>query len=188
MSADSTFFSIPHLFKVYLEPWNSNQPLPNTDEIKNLQSTGLRLVNETKELENTCLFKLRQIEIDAKPIVDYLKLQSQKIDLVLQFMLEQEMHHGDLYSGVKFGGGGFSIKSATAFAERAHFKATLFIKDELICVLCIAEVNKCKKGEVDPYYSVNFNFKVIQTNDIEQLVQASLRVQQKQLHNHKKSV
>lgn len=180
MTKDNTYFSVHHPFVVYLEPWDNTQAFPNADELREFQSTGLRLVNDVKLLEADCLFHLRQMEIDAKPVVDYLKLQSRKIDLVLQFMLEQASYDGQAYTGIKFGGSGFHIQSSTPVDCQCHYKATLFIHDELISLICIVKPLSCEQIDKQNY-NVECEFTVIQATDIEQLVQASLHVQQKLL-------
>lgn len=181
MLKDNTYFSVAHPFVVYLEPWEASQGFPEPENIKHLQSIGLKLVNEVKEVESNCLLQVRKMENDAKSIVDYLNLQSRKIDLVLYFMLEQEVRHGQSCSGTHFGGSGFHVKSNTALQKDSYFKANIFIRDELVNLICIAKVTDCNKTEKNPDYEVSFDFKVILSTDIEQLVQASLRVQQRLL-------
>lgn len=179
MTTHDLYFSVQHHFNLYLLPWDSQQTIPDENQLKTLQSAGLSLVNEVKQLENNCLMQLRQLEIDAKAIVDYLKLQSKKIDLVLQFMLEQENHQGSQYQGIEFGGSGFKFISDTPFEIGALFTTSVFLRDEIISLRCITEVSG--SSIQDNLYHTQLSFVAIQDTDIEQLVQASLRVQQKML-------
>ena len=175
----STYFSVPHTFKAYLKPLANDDVLPSLDELQNMQSVGLRLLGEVKTVENNSLAQLRALESDTKAVVEYLKLQSKKIDLILQYVLESEHQDGIKVQGTKFGGG--SIELITDFEPQLeqHFQTTLFIRDELVALLAIATVVSCSPA--DDKWKVELNFSRILETDIELLVKASLSVQQKYL-------
>lgn len=189
------YFSVSHHFTVYLSPWPQNQPLPSQMHLRSMQSTGIQLLSEVKELEANCLLQLRNLDNDAKAVVDFLKLQSRKVDLVLQHVLENEIQEGDKYTGLQFGGSGFTIQSHTQLALDSQYKASVFIHDELVAILCMAQITDCviapssdatraDTHEQDTYH-VSMGFSQILEADIEQLVKASLNVQQKQLKRRK---
>ncbi|WP_299495066.1 hypothetical protein [uncultured Shewanella sp.] len=217
MFTDSTpYFSVTHAFEVFLETWPAERPLPTEAQLHHLLPTGMQLLSDVKALEADCLLQLRHLDDESKTIIDYLKLQSRKIDLVLQHVLAQAPHSGDAFEGIRFGGSGFQILSRSPFSKTAQFKATLYIKEELISIMCFAKVlhshsveqttlvdgtsdidtqtfskqalNKEALNEEtslsdDPTssYLTEFSFNMIQDSDIEQLVKASLNIQQKQL-------
>lgn len=58
--------------------------------LRSMQSLGIQLLSEVKTLEANCLLQLRHLDNDAKAVVDFLKLQSRKVDLVLQHVLEKK--------------------------------------------------------------------------------------------------
>ena len=130
--------------------------------------------------------QLRNLDDEAKTVVEYLKLQSKKVDLVLQYVLEQESHEGELHRGLFFGGSGLRITSANPLEIGAQFKITCHIKEELVVLLCFGQVTASQaiKGN-DTSHLIDIEFSQITDADIEQLVKASLSVQQKQLKQRK---
>jgi len=192
---DSTpYFSVTHDFTVYLTPWPDDAPLPSESELKFMLPTGLLLISDVKALEADCLMQLRHFDDEAKSIVDYLKLQSRKIDLVLQHVIEQELHEGEQHHGLSFGGSGIRIIGNAELEVGNQYKITLHIKEELIALLCFVEVssnqvadgNDGANNDADSArYITDLAFTQILETDVEQLVKASLSVQQKHLKNRK---
>jgi hypothetical protein len=189
---------VSHEFNVYLEQWDKRLPLPNDDQLRQMQSTGLKLLSEVKALEANCLLQLRQLDSETKAIVDFLKLQSRKVDLVLQHVIEKESQAGVQYQGYKFGGSGLSIVSDNRFNVGDVFKAHIYLHNEVVAVLCICEVLQSSlqpapstanestsaeiaTDEIAPLWQTELAFNQILDEDVEQLVKASLTVQQKML-------
>ncbi|VEF25895.1 Uncharacterised protein [Shewanella baltica] len=194
------YFSVPHPFTAYLSLWPSSEPLPSEMALRSMQSLGIQLLSEVKTLEANCLLQLRHLDNDAKVVVDFLKLQSRKVDLVLQHVLEKETQEGEKCIGNQFGGSGLRLLTPTALEIGSHYKITLFIHDELVAILCFGKVidsqlkpvqhpvssNAESNTQAELHYPVqqwqtDFEFSQILEADVEQLVKASLNVQQKQL-------
>lgn len=176
-----------------------------------MQSLGIQLLSEVKTLEANCLLQLRHLDNEAKVVVDFLKLQSRKVDLVLQHVLEKETQEGEKCIGNQFGGSGLRLLTPTALTIGSHYKITLFIHDELVAILCFGKVtastalktlstesganSNTHSGDTQnaeqhtqaelqspaPQWQTDFEFSQILEADVEQLVKASLNVQQKQL-------
>ncbi|MFB2653214.1 hypothetical protein [Shewanella seohaensis] len=194
------YFSVPHPFTAYLSLWDENQPLPSEMALRSMQSLGIQLLSEVKALEASCLLQLRHLDNEAKVVVDFLKLQSRKVDLVLQHVLEKEVQEGEKFSGCQFGGSGIRLMSKEALPLGRQYKVTLFIHEELVAILCFAKVTAClvsQEGQSDGLqvqspnaalpYLVELEFSQILDADVEQLVKASLNVQQKQLKLRKQA-
>ncbi|MBB1267872.1 hypothetical protein [Shewanella sp. SR44-3] len=207
----NSYFSVPHSFAAYLTPWSQGAPLPDEDELREMQSTGLQLLSEVKTLEADCLMQLRHLDNEAKAVVDFLKLQSRKVDLVLQHILEKQIQEGEYHQGLQFGGSGFSIASPKALLSGSVFKSHIYISSELVALLCFCTVVSCKPQttltpmeinhgsnsienanvnpddvNADTGYLIELEFSQILDTDVEQLVKASLNVQQKMLKKRKK--
>ncbi|AQS36816.1 hypothetical protein Sps_01651 [Shewanella psychrophila] len=193
MFTDSTpYFSVKHDFTAYLSPWPKEQALPTEYELRAMLPMGLLLINDVKSLESDCLLQLRHLDDDAKTVVDYLKLQSRKIDLILQYVLEREQHDGEQYQGAFFGGSGIRIISETPLNENEQYKITLHIREELVALLCFVKVTSSEPLDTDTSqassrYISSLEFTQILETDVEQLVKASLSVQQKQLKLRKQA-
>lgn len=186
----NSYFSVKHRFSAYLSPWPESQPLPSESELKAMLPLGLQLISEVKSMEANCLLQLRNLDDEARTVVEYLKLQSRKIDLVLQHILEQQPNEGDKCIGKQFGGSGICIISATQLNIGQQYRVILHIKEALISMLCIAQCTESipiNQPETQaPAFECLLEFSQVLDEDIEQLVKASLNVQQKQLQQRKK--
>lgn len=189
----NSYFSVPHQFNVYLTPWDKQRPIPDDTELRQMQSTGLKLLSEVKALEANCLLQLRQLDSSTHSIIEFLKLQSRKVDLVLQHVLEKEAQAGVQYQGHQFGGSSLSLFADNQMDVGSIFSCHIYLHAEVVAVLCIGEVTGCQQVNNDatdsddlttteqPLWHTDLAFIQILDEDIEQLVKASLTVQQKML-------
>ncbi|QSX32406.1 hypothetical protein JYB87_11575 [Shewanella avicenniae] len=187
MNSDSNaYFSVLHPFDAYLSRWPTENPLPTEEQLHGMKSTGMQLISEVKALEGSYMLQLRHLGDDARAIADYMKLQSRKIDLVLQHLLEQEAKDGLRCTGLQFGGSNFRVASPEPFQLGEQVKVTLFIREEVLSVLCFATVVDCHPDAQQPnHFVVELAYSVINDAEVEHLVKASLNVQQKQLQLRK---
>ncbi|WP_394202226.1 hypothetical protein [Shewanella waksmanii] len=183
MSDTNAYFNVDHTFNAYLEAWPEDQPLATESELMAMLPVGLQLISQVKSLEASCMVQLRNLDDEAKSVVDYMKLQSKKIDLVLQYVIEQQQQQGTRYQGVSFGGSGFRLICDQPL-NKQHYKVSLHIRNELISILCFAQVDTVISLE-DGRYQIDLSYSQIIDSDVEQLVKASLSVQQKQLRQRK---
>ncbi|GGB59835.1 hypothetical protein K8B83_11170 [Shewanella inventionis] len=188
----NSYFSVPHSFNAYLSLWDASKGLPSEDELKDMQSVGLKLLTEVKSLEASCLLQLRNLDNDAKAVVDFLKLQSRKVDLVLQHVLEKEVQEGKHVKGNQFGGSGINITSSFELTPGQYYKTHIYLHAEVVALLCICQVMQCHQIPQDddsaPQWQCELEFSQILEDDIEQLVKASLAVQQKMLKKRKQHI
>ncbi|MCL1048367.1 hypothetical protein L2755_01810 [Shewanella abyssi] len=186
LNDSSAYFSINHPFDVYLQAWDNGQSLPSVAQLSFMLPPSLQLISDIKVLESDCLLQLRHLDDDAKTVVEFLKLQSRKIDMVLQHIIAKEEYEGHHYIGSHFGGSSIRLTANEAITVGSQFKVNVNIKEELVALLCFATVQSCSliSNEIDDTpqaFSIELAFSVIQDADVEQLVKASLSLQQKQL-------
>ncbi|QYJ76673.1 hypothetical protein [Shewanella sp. FJAT-52076] len=182
MLADpNAYFSVTHDFNAYLLPFDG--PMPNDAGLLAMRSVGLQLLSDVKTLEAGCLLHLRQLDNEAKAVVDFLKLQSRKVDMVLHYVLENEQRDGKRYRGVSFGGSNIQVESQGGVRPGELYKTTVYIRDELIALVCIARVSSVNHEEGREL--AELVYEGILEADVEHLVKASLSVQQKQLKARK---
>lgn len=186
LNDSSAYFSINHPFDAYLQAWDNNLPLPTVAQLSLMLPPSLQLISDIKSLESDCLLQLRHLDDDAKTVVEFLKLQSRKIDMVLQHVIGKEEYDGDRYAGSHFGGSSITVTSSEELPLGSDFKVSLQIKEELVALICFAKVQSCRlinnEDETAPQsFSAQLAFSVIKDADVEQLVKASLSLQQKQL-------
>ncbi|MCL1068322.1 hypothetical protein L2735_16230 [Shewanella olleyana] len=202
ITESNAYFTVPHQFNVYLETWPESKGIPTEEDLRSMQSVGLKLLSEVKELESSCLLQLRSLDNDAKAVVDFLKLQSRKVDLVLHHVLEKEVQTGERFSGTHFGGSGINLSSDTPLNVGDYYKTSIYISSELVAILCLCQVTQCQKvdhgaalieeSQSDSkshtnLFNISLEFSQILDADVEQLVKASLNVQQKMLKMRKQS-
>jgi len=190
LTESTPYFSVTHDFTAYLTQWPDDSPLPSESQLRSMLPTGLLLISDVKALEADCLMQLRQFDDEAKAIIDYLKLQSRKIDLVLQHVIEQEQREGEQHRGVSFGGSGIRIMGNAALEVGKHYKISLHIKEELIALLCFVKVSSNQAADASDdsaknQFITDLEFTQILDSDVEQLVKASLSIQQKYLKYRK---
>ncbi|MCL1095003.1 hypothetical protein [Shewanella kaireitica] len=186
LNDSSAYFSINHPFDAYLQAWDNNLPLPTLAQLSLMLPPSLQLISDIKSLESDCLLQLRHLDDEAKTVVEFLKLQSRKIDMVLQHVIGKEEYDGDRYAGSHFGGSSITVTSSEELPLGSDFKVSLHIKEELVALICFAKVQSCSliNNEDDnspKSFSIQLTYSVIQDADVEQLVKASLSLQQKQL-------
>ncbi|WP_144208915.1 hypothetical protein [Shewanella donghaensis] len=192
----NAYFTVPHDFSVYLESWSDSKGIPSEQDLRSMQSVGLKLLSEVKELEATCLLQLRNLDNDAKAVVDFLKLQSRKVDLVLHHVLEKEVQAGEQFNGSHFGGSGITLISDCPLTVDDYYKTSIYISSELVAILCLCQVSQCQPVAIadaddnradnqTTQYNITLEFSQILDADVEQLVKASLTVQQKMLKQRK---
>ncbi|MCL2916768.1 hypothetical protein [Shewanella litorisediminis] len=182
MLADpNAYFSVTHDFNAYLQPFDG--PMPNDAELLGMRSVGLQLLSDVKTLEAGCLLQLRQLDNEAKAVVDFLKLQSRKVDMVLHYVLENEQRDGKRHQGLSFGGSNILVESQGELRPGDLYKTTVYIRDELIALVCIARVASVSHEEGREL--TELVYEAILEADVEHLVKASLSVQQKQLKARK---
>lgn len=188
----NSYFSVPHSFNAYLSYWDASQGLPSESELKDMQSVGLKLLTEVKSLEASCLLQLRNLDNDAKAVVDFLKLQSRKVDLVLQHVLENETQEGKKVNGMQFGGSGINVTSSFELTPGDYYKTHIYLHTEVVALLCICQVTQCHQinpqHDSSPVWQCELEFSQILEDDVEQLVKASLAVQQKMLKQRKQNI
>ncbi|WOT06448.1 hypothetical protein [Shewanella youngdeokensis] len=188
----SAYFSINHPFDVYLCACDSNFTRPTPAQLSLMRPPSLQLMSDIKSLEADCLLQLRHFDDEAKTIVEFMKLQSRKIDMVLQHVIGKEEYEGKHYIGSHFGGSSIRVTADEAFTVGSEFKVSLHIKAELVALLCFATVQSCtllpnSDDNAPQAFSIELAFTVIQDTDVEQLVKASLSLQQKQLKSRQLS-
>ncbi|WP_298439314.1 hypothetical protein [uncultured Ferrimonas sp.] len=183
-ASDESFFSVASSFDVLLDKISPEQLWLEPPQLLEAMPTAFRLMAQVTDLEHECLPLLQNMEQHAKGLAQYLKLQSSKIDLVLQQQLAQDPNAEIKAGGLRFGGSGLSVVLPNPLSPGQALAMRIFIAAEQVAVYAHGEVVECNHDELGMVAQIRFCS--ISEVAQEQLVRASLQVQQKQLRDRAK--
>jgi len=172
------FFSIKHLFNINIvQP--SPKEIPTFDQFINSIPLPFKLATDVITLDQAALRPLQALSGVAGQLVEYLNHQTQKIDLLVGYILSQQDEENNRYQGITFGGSGIMFKQTQQLTVGEHFELKIFLLEENCAIFCYAEIIEVieKNGE----YEHKAIFHHIREEDREILVRSSLHQQSKQL-------
>ncbi|QIZ75980.1 hypothetical protein [Ferrimonas lipolytica] len=178
-ASDESFFSVASSFTVLIDQINPDQLWLDEQQLITQMPTAFRLMSQVTDLERECLPLLQNMEKHAKGLAQYLKLQATKIDLVLQQQLAQDPSADFRCQGQRFGGSGVSVLAPTTLVQGSAVSMRIFIDDDNLAVFAHGEVMNCSDSDAGVVADIQFS-SIVEAAQ-EQLVRASLQVQQRQL-------
>ncbi|WP_077338074.1 PilZ domain-containing protein [Pseudocolwellia agarivorans] len=172
------FFSIDHDFNINAKRLNNGKTISYNDFLKDIP-TPFKLVNDIASLDRAAMAPLGVVTGVAGQLVQYLNIQAQKIDLLINHMLNEQDDENQRYQGVAFGGAGIEFIHDTAFSLNEFIEIKIFLTHENCAIYCHAEVIQIESAENQYHHKVIFHH--IRDDDRERLVRSSLHLQSKQL-------
>jgi hypothetical protein len=138
-----------------------------------------KLATDMSALDQSALRSLQNLGNSASQLVNFLNQQSQKIDLLIGYILSQQDEVQHRYQGLEFGGGGIKFISNKAFNTGQFLEVKVFLLENNCAVYCYGEVIAVESTNDLFIHKVTFHF--IREEDREVLVRTSLLQQSKQL-------
>ncbi|MBU2924553.1 PilZ domain-containing protein [Colwellia sp. 4_MG-2023] len=172
------FFSIEHDFSINIVAIDRNKHI-TYDEFINNMPTPFKMASDMSSLDQAALRPLQALSGVASKLVEFLNHQSNKIDLLIGYILQQEDDEAHRYQGIKFGGGGLLFTANKSFELSQLLELKVFLQNENHAVYCYGEVIEIEEVDKDYLHKVIFHF--IREDDREILVRSSLHEQSKQL-------
>jgi hypothetical protein len=172
------FFSIEHDFSVNILPLEPTK-VTNFDQFLTDMPTPFKMASDMKSIDQSALRPLQALSGVAGQLVDFLNHQSEKIDLLIGYILSQQDDEEHRYQGIKFGGGGLLFSASTAFKLAQLLEIKVFLLNQNCAVYCYGEVIEIQQDKESYLHKVIFHF--IREDDREILVRNSLHEQSKQL-------
>jgi hypothetical protein len=178
------FFSIEHDFTLNVLPLASDNVSTFDTFLLNMP-TPFKIASETAIIDQSALRPLQALSGVSGQLVDFLNLQSQKIDLLVGYILSQQDEEQYRYQGIKFGGGGVKFIASQAFSIGQMLEIKLFFIDSNAAIYCYGEViavtdyESTNSDKCSHQHKVIFHF--MREEDREALVRISLHEQSKQL-------
>ena len=174
----SEFFTIEHEFSVNTTLIGKHTSLDYQTFINNMP-LPFQMASDMSALDQAALRPLQAINGIAGQLVEYLNHQAKKIDLLMGYILNQQIEEDNHYQGISFGGGGISFTRDIAFNIADHIELKLFFHRDNFAIYCYGEVIEVYKENDIFTHKIIFHF--IRDEDRETLVRASLHKQSEQL-------
>lgn len=179
MELFSEYFSIEQDISVNILPLEAGSALPSYGHFIRHMPYSFRLASEVSSIEAQSLRSLRNLGHYGDDLVEFLKAQSRKIDLIMSYIMTMEDDDEYRLVAHSYGGGGITVDFDKAYEIGHLFKLKIFLTDEAAAIYCIGEVVAIEqKGES---YRAQLYYARIREDDREILVRASLHQQSKQL-------
>lgn len=175
------FFSVAEEFPVNLHPLAEGHRAP--DEVNFLKEIPelYLMASQMAGSEQDLLHKLAIENPKSPSLVSLLENMTQRMTLMLGYLLRYEDNPDYRFNGVEFGGGGLRVHSVEPIAEQQSFQAKLFFRAESLAIYCYLRSVSCVASEDTGGYISTFEFERIQDSDRENLIRASLHAQSRQL-------
>ncbi len=172
------FFAIDHEFSVNIINITEKDACSFEQFTANIPMT-FKLATEMNTIDQSALRSLQNLGNSASQLVGFLNQQSQKIDLLIGYILSQQDDVQHRYTGTKFGGGGIKITAPNAFNVGQLLELKVFLLENNCAVYCYGEVIDVELTDKQFSHKITFHF--IREEDREILVRTSLHEQSKQL-------
>jgi len=172
------FFAIELDFSVNIIAIDDNQGLSFEQFTSNIPMP-FKLATDMSAIDQSALRSLQNLGGSASQLVSFLNQQSQKIDLLIGYILSQQDEVQHRYQGIKFGGGGVKFIGPKAFNVGQLLELKIFLIESHCAIYCYGEVIQVESTNEKFIHKVTFHF--IREEDREKLVRSSLHEQSKQL-------
>ena len=188
------YFMIDQDVNVNVIPFEQDYQLPSYDQFIRDMPYSFRLASEVSTLEASAIRPLRNIGSVGDDLVEFLKAQSRKIDLIMSYILTMEDEDQNRLVSKSYGGGGLAVISDNELNVGQIAQLKIFLTEEASAIFCYGEVVKVEKfcvsnqqsskqdpDKTDDKYLISLYYARIREEDRELIVRASLHQQSKQL-------
>jgi len=172
------FFSIAYEFSINILPLEKDKSTSFAQFIEDMPAP-FKMASEITTIDQAALRPLQGLSGVASQLVDFLNHQSEKINILMGYILSQQDEEQFRYQGIEFGGGGLLFAAKHAFEVGQLIEMKVFLLDQSCAVYCYGEVVEVNK--VADRYQHKTIFHFIREEDREVLVRTSLHEQSKQL-------
>jgi hypothetical protein len=172
------FFAIEYDFSVNITKLNKGD-VKDFDEFMTKMPMPFKLATDMSTIEQSAIRSIQGLGSQANQLVSFLNQQSQKIDLLITYILSQQDEENKRYQGISFGGGGIKFNAPVPFNIGQLLALKIFLLDNNCALYCYGEVIAVEANNTTFDHKVTFHF--IREEDRETLVRNSLHEQAKQL-------
>jgi len=173
------FFSIKKDFSINIKVLPKDATPLSYEAFLAAMPLPFKMATDISSIDHSALRALQGLSQVASQLVDFLNLQSQKIDMLVSYILSQQQDQTTHYDGIEFGGGGIIFTSAQTMTCDTFIELKIFILSANCALFCIGEIIEIEHTEQGYQHKVIFHH--IREEDREILVRTSLHEQAKQL-------
>ncbi|TYK65500.1 PilZ domain-containing protein [Colwellia echini] len=174
------FFAITHNFSVNITPIDNSETIDFEKFMESIPAP-FKLATEMSSIDQSALRSIQNLGNSAAQLVSFLNQQSQKIDLLISYILSQQDDKQHRFSGLQFGGGGIKFIAEKAFDIGQLVELKIFLLEHNCAIYCYGEIIEVEAETVNEKTTHKVTFHFIREEDRETLVRASLHEQSKQL-------
>ncbi|EKE82957.1 hypothetical protein [Idiomarina xiamenensis] len=174
------YFMVQQPFTVTLEPVNAAQvPAPHAfiDDIPEV----FILASDMQQGDQATLSRLRYENERLAPLFDIVQQQSQRLNIMLGYLLRHQQDAAQQYQGIAFGAGGIRVHSDKPLQVGATFRCKLFIQEDAIALYSYVYVLDSQSADEAGLSQTALAFVRIREDDQELIIRASLHSQSRQL-------
>ncbi|MFO6424761.1 PilZ domain-containing protein [Motilimonas sp. KMU-193] len=174
-----SYFSVTHPLTINIEPLPTGTPIPDADELVAHMPASFQIASEIAQVDANSLRFLNQLGEQTQDLVNYLTLQSKKINMLLCHMMAQDDDPALRHHTSAFGGGGIRFVHSEPWPIAQVATMKIFLVDEASAVFCYGQVSGCR--QLEQGHEIDMQFVSIRETDRDLLIRASLHIQSKQL-------
>ena len=172
------FFSIDCSFNLNIN-FIDEDKIPSYEVFMEQMPLPFKIASDIVNLDQAALKPIQGLDSIAGKLVEYLHHQTQKIDLLVSYIIHQQDDEKKRFLGVKLGGGGLIFTSSQPFKNGQHLELKVFLEHNSCAIYCLGEVIEITPAADEHHHTVVFHH--IRDEDRGILVRSSLHEQSKQL-------
>ncbi|WP_018692691.1 PilZ domain-containing protein [Algicola sagamiensis] len=173
------YFLVKRRYTLNILPITDPDDIPGESDFENEIPELFQIASEVSAIDAKMLRPLMNLGDVADDLVEFLRAQSRKIDLLMSHILVHQDHEGDRCDTQSFGGGGLTFFHEKKLEVGTMIRLKLFLKDEASAIYGYGEILQAE--EEDERFHHSLLFTRLREEDREIIVRASLHEQSKQL-------
>lgn len=173
------FFSVVHSLPINVEYLADDFVLPSLDELEQELPEPFRIAGAISHIDLSTARQLRNLDEELSLLVDVINQQSNKINLLLSFLLSQQDDPSRRFQTVSIGGSQLSFLCPEPPHPHQLLRLKLFLHEEASAIYCYGKVTSLEHKLDGTLVQVTYSR--IRNQDQEALVRASLHIQSRQL-------
>ena len=174
------YFSVHCHIKINIETLNENENIPSLAELERNIPLSFRIASQCGNVDTGIERDVQFLHHeDGDALLNYLRAQNEKINLLLSFMLSQQDDPNFRYQTETFGASGLTFISKVEFIKDTAVRLKLFIESPPTAIYCYGLVYGCK--EKNGRFAVGIKYIRLKEEDKDVLIRAALHQQQKLL-------
>lgn len=174
------YFSVHAHVRMNAEVLSDSETVPSPAEFERNIPLSFRIASQCGNVD---LAVEKDIQVlhheDGHALLNYLRAQNEKINLLLSFMLSQQDDPRFRYQTETFGASGLTFISQMEFKKDAVVRLKLFLDSPPTAVYCYGRVYGCK--EKNGKFAVGIKYIRLKEEDKDVLIRATLHQQKKLL-------